>query len=317
MKHTAKLITLLLTMLMLLPALAACADQSEEPVGSCGPYEILYEELRHYALAYRNEHPDCTEEELQSAVKRELAEQYAVLVLAAEYLPDQSIDSEEMKTLVDQSLEEAKESLGGKSAYKDYLKENNLTEHLLRRMLAIAQLQIDLETRLFAGTELESAETLLAWLDEGNYVRVRKIYFPLTDAEGVSMLESAEEMRRTLLTDRDATPDNVISSEQASAGVTCHQPEFLFRNMGDEPLNDAALRLERTGDVSDVIVTADGYYLLVRVEDDRDTLENYQLSAVLDRYRSDRFDAYIADAADTLEVTWNEFGSGLQLTELK
>ncbi len=317
MKQTAKLGALLLAGLVLLLTLTACADHSEEPVGSCGPYEILYEELRYHTMTYREEHPDCSEEELQAAVRQELAEQYAILELAAEYLPNQSIDSESMVTLVDQALEGAKESLGGKSALKDYLKENYLTEHLLRRLLAITQMQIDLETRLFAGTELESEETLLAWLDEGNYVRVRRIYFPLTDANGNSMREQAEELRAALMDDRNADPDDLISAEQAAAGAVCYQSEFLFRNMGDELLTEAAFRLWQVGDVSNVLEAADGYYLLVRVEDDREALENYQLPTVLDRYRSDRFDEWIAEAAGTLEVTWNEFGSGLLLTELK
>ena len=317
MKHTAKLYALLLAGLMLIPVLTACADHSEEPVGSCGAYEILYEELRYHTLRYRDDHPDCGEEELQQAVKQEIAEQYAILVLAAEYLPGQSIDSEQMEELIDQTLEGAKESLGGNSAFKDYLKEHYMTQHLLRRLLAITQLQINLESKLFADTELESEESLLAWLDQGNYVRVQRIYFPLTDSNGTSMREQAEAMRQALLTDWDADPDDLISSEQAAAGVTCYQSEFLFRNMGDETLTEAALGLSQVGDISDVIEEADGYYLLIRVEDDRDALENYQLPTMLDRYRSDRFDEQIAEAAGTLEVTWNEFGSGLQLTELE
>ena len=59
MKQTAKLGALLLAGLVLL-TLTACADHSEEPVGSCGPYEILYEELRYHTMTYREEHPDCS-----------------------------------------------------------------------------------------------------------------------------------------------------------------------------------------------------------------------------------------------------------------
>ena len=210
MKHTLKITALLLAAWLLLLT-AGCAGNAEEPVGSCGPYEILYEELRYHTLRCRDENPGYTEEELQAAVKQALAEQYAVLELAAEYLPDRSPESESMQALVEEAIAGAKESMGGKSAFKDYLEQSYLTEHLMRRLLAITQMEIELENRLFAGTELEDEEAMLAWLDDGNYVRVRRISLPLTDADGNPMREQAEALRLELMNAHGAAPDSLIT----------------------------------------------------------------------------------------------------------
>ena len=316
MKHTLK-ITALLLAAWLLFLTAGCAGNAEEPVGSCGPYEILYEELRYHTLRCRDENPGYTEEELQAAVKQALAEQYAVLELAAEYLPDRSPESESMQALVEEAIAGAKESMGGKSAFKDYLEQSYLTEHLMRRLLAITQMEIELENRLFAGTELEDEEAMLAWLDDGNYVRVRRISLPLTDADGNPMREQAEALRLELMNAHGAAPDSLITPALTAAGVECAPAEFLFRGMADEQLTDAALALFAVGDVSGVLETAEGYCILVRVEDDRETLEEYQLPDILDRCRAERMEELIATAAAELSVSWNEYGSGLLLTGLE
>ncbi len=315
MKRTGKWLALLLAGLLLLPLLSACSNASNKPVGSCGNYEIAYEELRYTALTYRTRHPECTEEELQTEVKQNLLDQYAILMLCAEHLPGRGIDSPEIQTLVDQAVENAKEELGGKSAYKDYLKEHYLTEHLMRRMLAMTQLQIELENKLFAGTELESKETLLAWLDSGNYVRVRRVFFPLTDGNGNSMRSETERYLAGLR--EGGNPDTLITSAQAAAGAKCHQAEFFFRGLESAELENAAFSLRETGAVSEIVTMQDGYYLLIRTEDDRDTLVNYQLPTLLNRYRADRLDELAEEAAKELSVSWNEYGSGLRLSELK
>ena len=315
MKRTGKRLALVLAGLLLLSLLSACSNASDKPVGSCGSYEIAYEELRYTVLTYRTRHPECTEEELQTEVKQNLLDQYAILTLCAEHLPDRSIDSPEIQTLVDQAEENAKEELGGKSAYKDYLKEHYLTEQLMRRMLAMTQLQIELENKLFTGTELESKETLLTWLDSGNYVRVRRVFFPLTDGNGNSMLAQTERYLADLRKGGD--PDSLITSEQAAAGAKCHQAEFFFRGLESAELENAAFSLRETGAISEIVTTQDGYYLLIRAEDDRNTLVNYQLPTLFDRYRADRLDELAAEAAKELSVNWNEYGSGLRLSELK
>lgn len=314
MKRTGKLLALVLAGL-LLPLLSACSNHSDKPVGSCGSYEIVYGELRYTALTYRSRHPECTEEELRSAVGQELLEQYAILELCAEYLPEQSIDSPEIQDLVDQAIESAKEELGGKDAYKDYLEEHYLTEQLMRRLLAMTQLQIELENKLFAETELESEETLLSWLDNGNYTRVRRVFFPLTDQDGNSMLAQAEHCLTELK--KGGAPDALITSAQAAAGAKCLQAEFFFRGLEDAELENAAFSLTETGAVSELVTAADGYYILIRTQDDRDALVNYQLPTLLDRYRADRLDELADEAAKKLSINWNAYGSGLRLTELK
>ena len=314
MSFIKKILIPALCVLLVFP-LFSCSNKEKKAVGTCGSYEILYEELRFEALTYRSKNPDCTAEELEAAVKKALAESYAIRALCAEQLPDLDPDSKDIKKQVDEAFASAVESLGGKKEYKKYLKESYLTEHLMRRMLTSAQMQIELESKIFSGTELANNETLLAWLDDGNYVRVRSFFFPLTDADGTSMLEDAEEVRGKLQVGQK--PDDVLTAAQKSAGAKYRPAEYYFRGMDGSEAEIAALSLQATGDISAVISAPDGYYILIRAENERDTLVNYQLTTVLDRYRSARLDELVAQAAASLTVVWNEYGSSIDLLEIK
>ena len=315
MNRARNFAALLLTGLFFLFALSSCAGRSEKVVGSCGDYEILYEELRYETLLYRKDHPDCTEDELQAAVKQALCESYAIPLLCAEYLPGLGLDSSELNKPVDAAVKQAINDLGSKSAFKDFLKENNLTKHLLRRQLAIVQLQMELEEAIFGDDPvLANENTLLKWLDDGNFVRVRKIYFPLTDENGVSLREDAETFYWKLQNGK--TPEDLTSKPYASS-AEYRAPEYVYRDLDDSDISNAALSLEEIGDISDLIEAEDGYYIAIRVEDERETMATLQLASALGKYRTNRLNELIEEATATLTVAWNDYGSELKLTEIK
>ena len=307
MKRLGRFTALLLSILLLL---SACGQKMTESVGVCGGREILYEELRHYALTYLDSHPEATEETLRAEVTDRLLDHHALLTLCTEQLPNRSIDGEDLKEWAKNELKSQMDAIGGKSEFKNFLKKNRLTEALFLRLLCAEQLRLEVSEKIFAGTELESTEALLAWLDAGNYVRVREIRLP---ADQVSIADASA---LSLALKGGADPDTLLSLGLTEKGATISAPQYCYRGLEDSLAEETALSLSSVGDVSDVITENGNHIILLRVENDRETLVGFQLSTLFDRYRTSRLNALLAEKRVGLTVSWNELGSSTVLREL-
>ncbi len=305
MKHRSKFAAWSLILVMLALSLCACGARNKKTVGTCGEYEILYEELRYEALTYAEKHPDCTEEELRAAVELAILERYAIAELCKEYVPSLSMDSPELKELAESEQEKAVNDLGSKKELKAALKEIYLSEAFFQKQLILTQMQIDLEAALFEDTELRDRDTLLAWLKDGNCVRIRKFVF--------ADEETAASARRELT--GGTSPDELLQKDGFS-GTTAYQPDYYFRDLKKTDEEKAALSLDRGG-VSEVLESDGTYVLLLRVEDDFDDLADYQATTALERYRENRLAPLIQEAADGLSLVWNDFGAKLTFKEIE
>lgn len=306
MKRWKKYVAMFLAFTSLTLLLTSCGVANKRAVGLCGDHEILYEEVRFEAMSYRQSNPDCSEEELRSAVEQAIRERYAILELCKEFLPEVSPNSDALKEMAKAEQDKAIEQLGSKKEFKAYLKESYLTKHLLQSMLIITQMQLDLETALFENTELKNRDTLLAWLKDGNCARICKI--TLSDLQAAQKVQSAlkegstvEELKKTELL------DNAYVS----------QPDYYFRGLNNTPEETAAMTLSNAGDVSEILNVNGKYSLFIRLENDFENLENYQVGLALERYRENRLTPMIQEKASSLTVSWNKIGLRLVLRDLK
>ncbi len=311
MKRLCRIASIALALVTILLCCSACAPRDKDVMGACGGYDILYQELRFQALDYRDKHPDCTEAEAWSGVEQALLRQYAILALCSDYLPGRSIDSPEMQDWAKQEWKDSVESVGGKKEFNARMKESHLTRDHFLRMLCMTQLQLELETALFAATELKDDATLTAWLDDGNYARVIPVVFP------------TEEFTRTevqflagLIT-AGASLEDLLGESYTQKGAKIQNATYYFRGMQNSPLEAAALSLEELGDVSDVVEDGENYIILIRTDNDRDALITYQLSTVLRKYRSNRLDALIEEKLPSMQITWTDAAKELSLLSLK
>ena len=295
-----------LALVLLTLSLGSCGVRGKKAVGVCGEYEILYEELRYEALTYMEKHPDCTEEELRDAVERAILERYAIPELCKQYTPSALMDSPEMKELAESEREKAISDMGSKKELKAALEEVYLSENFFEKQLILTQMQVDLETALFADTELKNKDTLLAWLKDGNCVRIRKLLF--------TNIESATAAREELT--KGTELEDLLQKDQFSS-ATAYQPDYYFRDLRQTDEEKAALALTAAGDVSAVLESDGSYVLLLRVKDDFENLTNYQAVTALERYRENRLAPLIQTTADGLSVTWNDFGAKLIFKEIE
>lgn len=304
---------LLLLTVLLSCSLFGCSGKSLRTVAFCGDYEVPYEELRYLTLscrgllAEREGTPDAKSPEyratLEEMVIDALTEDYAIFALAKQYLPEHSIDDEDIQQSVDRAIEDAIDECGGKSEYKKVLKSVYLTDHLLRFHLACALLEEKTEDAIFRGSELENAEAFTEWLEAGNYVRVLRFTAPTEDA--------LERVRELLAGGN--TPEEAASA----AGTSVTTGSYLVRGMAEDAvLEEDAFALEAPGAVSRIAAEETGFRLLLRLEDEPERMAS-QANDFRTRLREIRMEALTAEVRSSLTVTWTEYGEKLDLPTLK
>ncbi len=303
-----RLILALLALLAITVTLAACASKDQKPVANVGQWEILYEELRYETLAYLSTHENATEEELRAAAEQAIKETYAILALCAERL-SLSVETDSVQAIVDAELEKAVNALGGESDFEAYLEGMHLTQSLMRRKLAVTHLQIQLEAAVFKGTQLESKESLIAWLDTGNYARVRRIVIPKALGE-----DTATALHQALADGAD--PTALFTAEQIAQGAKCHPAEYFFRDLKGTETEREVMNLLPLGQVTRLFEEHESYVCYVRVDNDRETLVNYQAVTALEQYREKALAPLIEEKAAALTLVWNELGASLTLKNL-
>lgn len=249
------------------------SGKDTEVVGDCGGDPILYEEYRYLKARLGD---GLSDEERNAQLDALLIEDRAVLA-AAKALVGVGVDDESVQDAVDAGVESAIESYGGKSAYKDALKEQNLTEHHFRRMLAVAELQRLAQEKLFAGTELESDTSFAEWLKNANtYARAEQFVFAnRADAEAFLAAVGAGESVDSACADRNGT------RKKAS---------YFYRGLGGEATDGAIFSLPDDGKtLSGTVEQKDGtavVYCRVAVsETEREDMAAMQGLAVRNKLR--------------------------------
>ncbi len=305
MKRYLRIFTLVLSLILLTGSMVSCKARDQRVVGSCGGYEILYQEIRYEAKNYLNEHPDASEEEVRGAVERAIVERYAMLALCTERIPGLTLDSEELDERADAEIEAGIEEMGGKSSYRKLLKENDISKHFFKYLIKVTLMQTELENALYKDTHLENDQALINWWKAGNTVRVTRLVF--------SDRAKAEAVHASL---QAGTPLTDLVGTDILSGVKIDSNYSYFRDLNGGADEQAALALAQPGDRSDVVESADGFCLLIREEDNFDNLL-YLTTTGLEKYREAQLTALIDEKADTLTPQWNERGAALDLRDLK
>ena len=308
-----RILAALLVTVCLLGALSGCASKEKRAVGSCAGYDVLYEELRYVAISIREQNNLSDAAELKTAVIKQIAEDYAILVAAKTYFPELSLEDPDIQKAVDEAVEDAIEEYGSKGKYKSFLKENHLTEHYARLLLARAKVELKwtekLKQELFKDSELESKTAFLAWLNAGNLMRARRI---VVGDEAV-----ANEIRADL-----AAGKSVEEATQGKSEVGVSTKFYLVRGYSEDTALEAeAFALSAQDPIGEVRQTETGYRLLVWEENDIESFAAYQLSTYLSNMQDTKYEAerekLLSEAAKNSPFLLNDFGESLDLLNLK
>lgn len=286
-----RLLPLGLLLGLLTCGMLGCKNSKDtEVVGNCGGDPILWEEYR-YLVARLGD--GLSKEEKDRQLVALLVEDRAILA-AAKALAGAGVNDRGVQDAVDAGVEAAIETYGGKSAYKDALKEQSLTEHHFRRMLAIAELTRLAQEKLFSGTELESDASFAEWLkNAGNYARAEQFVFTTRADADAFLMEAAA---------------GAEAGDSCKAhGGTVQKAGWFFRGLGGEAVDAAVFALPADGaTLSPVVEQANGSFVVYRrvavSETEREDMAAMQGLAVRDRLRDLAWEQLLASYSAGLEV---------------
>ena len=153
------------------------------------------------------------------------------------------------------------------------------------------------------------------WLENGNSVYVQHIMRNVSEGDEKDVERIFIEDAYDMLLSGDPLEQlpKLINSANEDASNTA--PYYLVRGIHNEQLVDAALALEE-GDVSEIIELENAFYILVRMEEEDDTL-SAQLTALLKEYQWSIVGERVEAAKDTLQFEKTDFYNELDLLTIQ
>lgn len=286
---------LLMAFCLLFGAFAVgCTSANREIVATCGGDPVLREEYAY--LAGRLAEAGLSKAEIRAKIEPQIIEDRAILAAGADLLDGLTIDDKSIKEAVKEGIGTAKKDYGGKDAYRSALADMGLTEHHLKRMLGIAEIQRLLTEKLFAGTELESESSFAEWLtDDAHYARTERFDFP-TEEQAKAFLSAV----------RDGADADAV---YAAHGGHKNSPSYCFFGLGGDAFDALLFSLPADGvTLSAVFPQTNGTFSVYRrlavSETEREDMAALQGLAVRSELRSRRFFDLLATYEATLTVEW-------------
>ena len=314
-------------------------DKEATVVGECAGYEVRYEEVRYITSLYRSEldarlgkYEDLDaegkaqyESELEALVLENIENNYVVLSLCDKYGID--TDSLALDKQVQSDIELfVEDNFDGKfEDYKLWLAENKLSDTFFRLIYKVEYLEGQLldyfvENKINIGYDEESrAEFTEYVMTSGDYVRTVHAYYPKTSeyTDVSDSLERAKATAKLLAAEGDgerrySLMRSAIGQAPFVAGIsmTSDGIYFTYGQMG-ESYENAAFALENYG-VSDVVETEDGYYVIMRLELELETVKK-KSNELLAQYQFVALKSAEDLQREAIDFVPNDFFKGLSL----
>lgn len=334
MQHTKRIFAFFLTLLMLFTLLCGCSNQKKQEqkvIGTCAGYDVLYEELRYITLTYKNlfestygegiwDTPESAEQyraELEETVWRVMRNNYAVLATCSSYgMTGESMTDDSIMNAVDEQIDEVIEQYGSKKAFQAALKEMYMTENFLRFCLRVALLENELLYILTDDLGLieNDLNSFIGWLEDGNCVYVQHIFIRNDKGDDIEANRAAAEDIRQQLLDGADIADFV--GKRVNEDLENTAPYFLVRDVYTEAMENAAFDLDKVGDVSEVVDSGNGYYVLVRMDYEESSLL-LKAEELLTSYQWARVEAEVETFKDGCTIELNDYGKTIDLLAIQ
>lgn len=328
--HSARCaLVLLLVSLLLLTSCSTSSKPIESTelemtvVGTCEGFDVYYDELRYVTLSYKDimesyygkgiwDDPTTAEQylpELREHVMKNLTANYAVLAHCQTFMID--IEAEPIQEAVQDSIDTMVAEIGGRETYRAALAEMYLTDRLVRFTLGTDYCQTELMYAMM-DIELIIADQLefLTYAQEGGFCAVYHVY--IANDEGESVEDNRKKAEEALAKLRSGTEmKKMLGSIYNEDVYLVSDPYYFTRGEYDEVYEEVAFDLE-IGEISDIVQTEDGFYILQRQPLDQDYLVG-NLTELMQRYQYACVESLVRDLQKEITVELNDFGKSLDL----
>ena len=343
MKRTTRILALLLGALLLMLSLCACSaarpvyasPRAKKAVATVGDVEILYEELYFITMRYIDELKDTYgENALEDQGRREELEAFvwasflsrdtALISLGYEYGIDvyKGDIADRVQEFMDSNL--ADNFDGDRKAYIEELAAMHTTDHYARKYIGVenylaSEIVIEMAQR---GELVTDEAAILATLNSESFIRTMHVFISksnaaYTDAENRA---HAAEIRAEIAakTDNAARYDAMFRAIGGKYNNDFGDPlakgYYFTHGEMDQAYENAAFALAEY-QVSDVVETDDGYYIMMRLPKDAAYIhENF--NTLRDKSYFVTLNQKVEQKLATMSVEKTSFGKGLDLTNL-
>ncbi len=307
-------------------------------VATCNGFEIPYEELRFITDFYKKslshaygediwDDPATAEQyraELETLVMEHLNENY--LVLSACRVLSIPIDSKDQKEYVNKEMARLKKEFGGDQKEMDkWIAEQGMTESYLRFSIGIEYLHSSIYYTLrdaeWYDFTIANIDNFMDFVYESpTYARTIHVFVENDEGEDVEdNRRRAQSMYDYLMAEPDAEAKEALMREYIGSSnnedllITKDGYYFTYGEM-EKVYEDATFDLA-IGEVSQVVETPDGFFIIMRLQPSMDYIM-LNAQTLLSFYQSAAMDVYIEKYNDECKVELNEYGKSLDLLHL-
>ena len=330
MNAKRKIISLLLVLVLAVGALASCAPAKTKVVGTVGEYKVSYDEFYFLAFSYKRgleakygeygaldaENAKKFDDELRELVYSNIVTNYAILSLCAE--EGLTLKSEGLDGRVDEYLEKIiiSDFNSDKGLYKDSLKQYGMTEHYLKLSTSVDMLYSDLLTVYLERFDGANDNAKLKDIIKKEFVRTWHIAVLNDAGESIEANRDKAEMALSKYRDGSMSMYKLIGSQyNEDLSITDLDGVYFTRGSMDEAYEKAAFALE-IGEVSDVVATADAFYVIQRLALE-DAYINKNLEELKEAYMGSVIYDLVEEKKGELAFEPNDFAKELDLSGLE
>ena len=312
-------------------------EEEATVIGKIGKYDVRYEELRYLVLNFKRDmalkygediwtdpvKAESYKDELWSLVSEKMVSDYYAVQAMADYYyvgggAALMMNEKPILEAVQENVELAVDECGGFKKYKEMLASQYLTDNLFRFYSAAEECANELFYILVRDLgEIESSDEYIdEYLKSDDFLRTNHIFISGVNAEN---LAKAKDLQAQLAASDNKELEMIMLKgiHCADYTMTTTHGKYFARYTSDygEEYELAAFDL-KINELSDVVETADGYYIILRLEPEADYInQNYE--DFKDDILGSEFNKVLASYKESLEFSLNDYGKSINILEIE
>ena len=313
MGRTIRCAALLIAAAVICAALCGCGQDKNNPaVMKLDNYDILLDEYRYFYLNHSRDLMSSGEySDFKARLETEntLRDIYALYKMASKY--GVKLSDEEKKS-IDAQVAQLSENFGD-DEFASQMKENYITENVLRSILEQESLEMELRRAVYAefNNIIDSTDATVEKDIRENFICVKQIMIKTINpdiilTEGQIPDGHTEEEAERLIgeikakLDSGADFDELVREYNEDIGMNSETGYYITRGEFLESFEDAAFALG-IGETSGIVKSVNGYHIIRRYEQDPGYVSEY-FEELRDVYKARRFNELRDETADALRV---------------
>lgn len=340
MKTFIKIVSLMLTAVIMCASLSACSDplkstvEEKKTVCKVGEFEVPYELYRYLVMTYKATIPEGTEitaeieEQIKYNVDAALCDMYAVFAVAKEH--GLTSENEAVAAAVDAEVKKYMDGFAETELYVEDLAAQYMNHSVLRTMNTKQILSDELYYKLMDdGTLINDEDEMKEYIYGDGFIRVKQVLIVGETARkkytGSYFLTGEEHTDAEAKAIAESVREKALAGEDFDALVEKYGEEiymvkntdgyYVCEGMWEDANWRAASALEE-GEVSEVVESLSGYSVFLRCEKEESYIDK-KYETLRKNYYDAQFSSILTKKSAELKVEYTEDFSGISLKDMK